>query len=592
MLEQWNQRLESYPRLAGAALFCITYVVFCGTLANLFVHDDIPQVLENSYVRNPGLWTRIFTGSVWSFRGPAQRDNMYRPLQFMVYWALYRLKGPNPVIFHFALLLFYAAAVWLVFVLACKLLPTALTAFAGALLWALHPLHVETVAWISALPDLGSAFFYLLGFLLFLRVERSQVAPVRGDALAAAAFFPALFFKEMALTFPLLILVYWFYFPGKSSWKSKALRWFIYVIAVAIYAAIRIAVLGRFTEASSLFPSIWRMGLVAAGLLGQHAKLFFWPAHLSIFRSFNLTSSLHSPWPAAALLILIAALLLRKRAPLPGFLVVWWGVTLLPCLDVRQVNLPVADRFSFLPTVGPCLALAWFVLDWLPDRLKRPNAVPILVPALGVLMALWAFQDVRSIPRWHDNVSLWDQAYLTSPNSALAHMLRGVVLQQRDGKLDEAAQEYRLAIKLNLASERPLVGVTTDCYVLLGQVANMQDHLQEAVDDYNQAVRIAPGNALAYKALGIVYFPRANYARAATYFQKAVELAPQEEESRFYLGTCYLKLGKPREAAAQFRAAHESDSTYIQAYQAEARALDAAGDKAGAARVRASIPKP
>jgi tetratricopeptide (TPR) repeat protein len=211
---------------------------------------------------------------------------------------------------------------------------------------------------------------------------------------------------------------------------------------------------------------------------------------------------------------------------------------------------------------------------------------------LGVLMAAWTVQDVRSVRRWHDNVSLWDQAYLTSPNSALAHMLRGVVLQQRDGKLDEAAQEYRLAIKLNLASERPLVGVTTDCYVLLGQVANMQDHLQEAVDDYQQALRIVPGNALAYKALGTLYFPRGDYARAAGYFQKAVEFAPHEEESRFFLGTCYLKLGEPREAAAQFRAAHETDSTYIQAYQAEARALDAAGDKAGAARVRASIPKP
>ena len=89
-------------------LFLTTYVVFCGTLSNLFVHDDIPQVLENPYLTNAGLWTRIFTGSVWSFRGPAQRDNMYRPLQFITYWALYRLKGPDPVIYHLALLLFYA----------------------------------------------------------------------------------------------------------------------------------------------------------------------------------------------------------------------------------------------------------------------------------------------------------------------------------------------------------------------------------------------------------------------------------------------------------------------------------------------------
>ena len=589
MLEHWNRWLQDHPRLAGAVLFLTTYVVFCGTLSNLFVHDDIPQVLENPYLRNVGLWTRIFTGSVWSFRGPAQRDNMYRPLQFVTYWALYRLKGPNPVIFHLALLLFYAAAVWLVFRLACELLPNSVVAFAGALLWALHPLHVETVAWISALPDLGAAYFYLLAFLLFVRAERSADGAIGGYLLAAGAFFPALFFKEMALTFPLLLLVYWFYFPGKHSWKSKLLRWMMYVAAVAAYLVVRIAVLGRFSEAPNLLKPTWRLGGVALGLLGQHAKLFFWPRYLSIFRSFDLVASLHSPWPVVAFLILVAALFLRKREPMLGFLVIWWGVTLLPTLDVRQVNLPVADRFSFLPTVGPCLALACFLLDGLPRRLSCPKTAPAL--ALGVLMVLWTVQDVRSVPRWHDNVTLWDQAYLASPNSALAHMLRGVVLQQRDGKMDAAAQEYRLAIQLNLASERPLVGVTTDCYVLLGQVANIQGRTQEAIDDYNQALRVVPGNALAYKALGIVYFPRGNYAQARVYFQKAVEMDPQEMETRFYLGTCLRKLDDPRGAAAQFHAARLVDATYYEAYEAEARALDAAGDKVEAARVRASVPK-
>ncbi len=591
MLEQWNRWLQDHPRLAGGVLFLTTYVVFCGTLSNLLVHDDIPQVLENPYLRNPGLWTRIFTGSVWSFRGPAQRDNMYRPLQFITYWALYRLKGPNPVVFHLALLLFYAAAVWLVFRLACELLPNSLVAFVGALLWALHPLHVETVAWISALPDLGATFFYLLAFLVFVRAERSAELSMGSYMLAAAAFFPALFFKEMALSFPLIILVYWLFFPGKHSWKSKSFYWAIYAGAVAVYSAIRIAVLGRFSEAPHLFQASWRMGAGAAGLLGQHAKLFFWPLHLSMFRSFNLTTSLHSPWPEVSLLILLAALFLRNRQPMVGFLIIWWGVTLLPCLDVRQVSSAVADRFSLLPTVGPCLVLAYFAFDWLPHHVVRPQTTPTVVLGVVALMALWIVQDVRSVRHWHDNVSLWDQAYVASPDSAVAHMLRGALLQQRDGKLDAAAQEYQLALKLNQASERPLPGIIAECSVLLGQVANTQGRTQEAISDYNQALRAVPGYSLAYKALGIVYFPRGNYAQAKVYFQRAVELDPQEEESRFYLGTCDMKLGEPREAAAQFHAAREVDSTYIQAYEAEARALEAAGDKEEAARVRALVTK-
>ena len=591
MLEQWNRWLEDHPRLAGGILFLSTYVVFSGTLANLFVHDDIPQVLENPFLRNLGMWTRIFTGSVWSFRGPAQHDNMYRPLQFMTYWALYRLKGPDPVIFHLFLLLFYAVSVWLVFRLAFALFANSLIAFVGALLWALHPLHVETAAWISALPDLGSAFFYLLGYLLFVHADRSEDRPVGRHILAAAAYFPALFFKEMALSFPLLILAYWFLFPGKHSWKSKVVHATIYAAAVAVYSAIRIAVLGRFSEAPHLFQASWRLGAGAVALLGENAKLFFWPAHLSIFRSFNLATSLHSPWPEISLLILAAALFLRKREPMVGFLIIWWGVTLLPCLDIRQVSSAVSDRFSLLPSVGPCLVLAYFALDWLPRHVARPQTTPALLLAEVVLMALWTVQDVRTVRHWHDNVSLWDQAYAASPDSPVAHMLRGALLQQRDGKLDAAAEEYRIALKLNQASERPLPGVTAECSVLLGQVANMQGRMQEALDDYNQALRAVPGYSLAYKALGIVYFPRGDYAQAKRYFQRAVELAPQEVESRFYLGTCDMKLGEPRDAAAQFHAARQVDSTYLEAYEAEARALDAAGDYAEAARVRSQIPK-
>ena len=365
----------------------------------------------------------------------------------------------------------------------------------------------------------------------------------------------------------------------------------IYAGAVAIYSVIRIRALGRFSEAPHLFQASWRMGAGAAGLLGQHAKLFFWPGHLTLFRSFKLETSLHSPWPEVSLLILAAALLLRKREPLVGFLVIWWGVTLLPCLDVRQVSSAVSDRFSLLPSVGLCLALGYFALDWLPHRVARSKTIPALVMAVTVLMALWIVQDVRTVHHWHDNVTLWDQAYIAAPDSAVAHMLRGALLQQRDGKMDAAAQEFQIALKLNQDSERPLPGVTAECSVLLGEVANSEGRMQEALDDYHQALHAVPGYSLAYKALGIVYFPRGNYAQAKAYFTRAVELDPQEEESRFYLGTCDMKLGKPREAAAQFHAAREIDSTYLEAYEAEARALDAAGDKAEAARVRALVKK-
>jgi tetratricopeptide (TPR) repeat protein len=543
---------------------------------------------------------------------------MYRPLQFAMYWLLSRLGGPDPAVFHFFHLLFYAATVWLIFLVGVELLRDHLAAFAGALLWALHPTHVETAAWISALPDAGSAFFYLLGFWLFLRAEplpsadgcgaessqgdrAARPAPGSRDrpptsprpagygarhALAALAYFPALFFKEMALTFPLLLLAYGFFFIPKESWARRALRWAPYLGAVLCYMAVRIAVLGRFSAAQPLKISLRVVG-AAAGLLGQHARLFFWPTHLSAFRNFDLHASLSSPWPWLTLGVLAAACGLGKRKPLLAFLVIAWAIMLLPCLDVRQVAFPVADRFSFLPSAALCFALAYGGLIWLPERARHWRHAPAAVAAgLAVVSMLWAVQDIRQIPHWLENEALWNYSVQASPNTALVHLFRATILQSRYGDLEGATREFEAALRLNQASDRRLVGVAYESYLGLGDISNARDRLEEAQSYYEEAVKIAPSHAPAYKALGKLYFPRGDYRRSASYFVRAVELDPQDLESRFFLGTCWLKLGRPREAARQFHAARVVDPTYTQAFEAEARALLAAGDAAGAAQVR------
>jgi tetratricopeptide (TPR) repeat protein len=154
-----------------------------------------------------------------------------------------------------------------------------------------------------------------------------------------------------------------------------------------------------------------------------------------------------------------------------------------------------------------------------------------------------------------------------------------------------AEREYQTALRLNRESVRPLAGIAYECYLGLGQIALLRAHVPEALNFYQMAIRQGPDHSPAYKALGALYFPQGNYQQAEEYFTIAVKLDPQDVESRFFLGTCALKLGHPREAAAQFHAARQVDPTYIQAYEAEARALEAAGDAPEAARVRSLVAK-
>jgi tetratricopeptide (TPR) repeat protein len=573
--------------LAGAILGAVTFAVFSGALANGFVYDDNPQIIENAFIQNSHLWKQIFTGSVWSFQGG--KTNFYRPLQFACYWILYRMGGPNPAVFHLLNLLVYAVSAWLVFRLAGRLFNNDTVAFASALLWALHPVHVEAVAWISALPDIGFAFLTLLSLLCFVRAEQDGGIRRHHHLFAVLSFFVALFFKEMALSFPFLLLAYWFFLGKPESWSRRALQWSPYIAVTFAYVAVRHEMLGYLTQSGHLWRIPPRVAGAALGLLGQDTKILFWPAHLNVFRMFYLGPSLHSPWPWISLLCLGGAFWLRKREPLLAFLIVWWPITLLPVLDIRQLSFPLlADRFLYFPSVGPCLAVAYLLLDWLPRRVPRSGLVAAGGCTLGLVMFFCAVQTVRAIPRWRDNKTLIHYALTQSPDSPLLHMARGVVLEYEHGDLTGALREYNAARRLNQESSWPL-NLDHDYYLAVGRILLRTGNKQQAIEDFRKAQNAAPDSSQPSDALGAVYFPQGDYAMAAKYFERSVKANPQDVTAHFYLGTCWMKLGKYHQAAAEFHAARKVVPDYWQAYQAEARALEAAGESAAAQQVRNEI---
>jgi len=588
LLSKLNGYVKNHGYAAGAFLALAAAVVFSGVLSNGLVYDDGKQLLENPFVRNPHLWWRIFSGSVWSFLGAAAETNFYRPLHIFSYWLIWRVAGPNPTVYHLFQWLLYIATGLVIFQIGRQILENDLAAFAGSLLWLLHPLHVEAVAWIASVPEMGCGFFYLLGFWLFLRAERSGSRRLARHALAALAYFPALFFKEAALSFPLLMIAYWYFFAeAAEGWGRRVVCWSMYAGAVLTYSLVRVAALGPFSGVGHWWKISLNIVAAAVGLLGQHARLFFWPFRLNVFHTFEPGSSLRSVWPWLALLALMAAGALRKRQPILGFLLVWWAVTLLPCLDVRQLSFPLlAERFSYLPSVGLCLALAYFGLDWLPQRLPPARRAPVVLPALGLILCFWCIQDVRAIPNWRSNETLFGYSLRVAPNAGLVRIHHGLDLQYHEDDVEGARKEFEAALRLNLAGFNPLNTVTYDALIGLGQVADLEGRHDESLTYYQKATRVLPYHSLAYDILGAVYFPRAEYAKAAEYFARSVQVNPQDMTARFYLGTCWIKLGRYREAAEQFRAAREVDPAYWQAYRAEAQALEAAGDAAGAAAVR------
>ena len=175
-------------------------------------------------------------------------------------------------------------------------------------------------------------------------------------------------------------------------------------------------ILGRFSDA----PHLWRISRASLkrrwDWWGSTPSFSSGPP-LSDFRVFELAPSLLSPWPWITLLVLALAVLLR-RDPIPRFLILWWAVTLLPCLDVRQLSFPLAGRPLFLPPFRGGMPGGRLVPDGRPARMGRDRSpVRALIPALGLVLVLFTWEDIQAIPRWRDNDTLYDYSYRVSPKS-------------------------------------------------------------------------------------------------------------------------------------------------------------------------------
>jgi cytochrome c-type biogenesis protein CcmH/NrfG len=388
-----------------------------------------------------------------------------------------------------------------------------------------------------------------------------------------------------------MLLAYWLFAAAGGRWLSRLARCVPYIVAIVIYLGIRMSVLGHLVATTQFWDISARLAGAAVGLLGEHAKLFFWPLKLDVFRTFDLGVALRSPWPWVTLVTLAATLWIRRREPALSFVVIWWTVALVPCLDIRQLTIPlIADRFSYLPSVGLCFALAYLGWKWLPARLVTWRAVYVVAPLLALLTCFWTVRSVHATANWHNTESLVSHALTEHPDAAVPHLIKGIRMQYQQRDFDGAAREYQTALRLNRSSFRPLALVDSDAHLGLGQIAYLRGRTQEAIEIFTEVARTSPSPSPAYDALGSIFFSKRDYATGAGYFEQAVKANPQELGGRFYLGTCWMKMGKYREAAEQFRAARELDPAELQYYEAEARALEAAGDPAGAARVRGLKP--
>jgi len=530
-------------------LIAVAFAAYANTLSNGFVYDDEYQVLKNPWIQDFRFLPAVFTSEVWGFRGESL-SNYYRPLLHVVYMTAYRLFGYEAWGYHAVNLLLHGAVTVLVYLLLLIILTRQHARYAvaaslsAALIFAVHPIHTEVVAPVMSVTDLLVSLFCVSALYFHIRfLDR----PWQYTLAPATLFGLALLSKEIAVTLPVILLVYDVVFEKNTlSPRRLAVRYAPYLFVAIVYLMIRNSVLGMFVPLDrhpdlstaqailNIMPLAVQYGFKLLIPINLNAMYEFHPV-----RSIAETGALVSTGIIAAGVVLLFIAARKSRITAFGLALIL--IPLLPAFYIRAIPYPFAERYLYLPSVGFSLMIAGLVSQYA----QQPKAAKAMTAILLLIFCMYAAGTIQRNKIWKDNYTLWSDTVQKSPNNAIVRSNLGDALKNR-GRIREAIEQITLATKLD---------PHTEFFRNLGNAYYDAGDRQEALRQYEKALSLEPANAMAHNDLGSLYGEMGEFNKAILHFESAVRLAPSHADSHYNLGMAYRDAGMIDKSVEQFEIA-------------------------------------
>jgi protein O-mannosyl-transferase len=557
-------------------LAAITWLVFGQTVRHEFVNfDDHVYVYDNPLVAG-GL---NINGIVSAFTHPHARN--WHPLTTVSHMLDCQLYGLNAGGHHFTSVALHTIAVLLLFrvlrVTTGALWPSAFV----AALFAIHPLHVESVAWVSERKDVLSAVFFMLTLAAYVRYAR---APSPGRYFIVAMIFAlGLMSKPMLVTVPfvLLLLDYW---PlrrfdkvarlkpgvGMTSWLNRRpsllfLEKTPLLVLSGLSCLVTIWAQDQATGLLEQLPFTWRLNNALVSYI-EYVRQTFWPARLAVFYPYpNNPLSIWKVTLASAFLLTVSAIaiFLRKKRPyvLTGWF--WYVGMLVPVIGIVQIGEQGhADRYTYLPHIGLFLLIVWTAADLaMAWHLRREYLWLAATTTIAVLSSGAAVQASF----WKNSEKLWDHALSVTSNNDFAHNNLGFFYLRR-GELDKAVSHFETALKIRSGKSHTRYNLGTALvHVNLANALAREGRPEEAIIHYEEAVRLRPDYGDTYYNFGSVLFQQGRIDDAITQWQKALAIQPNDAAAHTSLGNAFLQKGRPDEAIVHYQRAVEINPREVNA---------------------------
>ncbi|GBD38783.1 Photosystem I assembly protein Ycf3 [bacterium HR37] len=534
--------------LVALFVFSLSFCVFIPSLKSEFVWDDIEYIEKTSHRLSLSNIPEVFFKNI-----ERERLSHYRPFLFISFVADKELWGMSPFGFHLTSVILYAVSSLLFYLFSLFLLGEFNVrrreeiALLSSFLFALYPVHVESVSFVSARADILCTIFFLPAFLFHVLSHRNPLFLIP----SALFFFFSLLSKEIAISFPLLVLAFDL-ISRRFNKRSNILRYGVYLLLVLAYFYLRGGV--STTVPESVFSSGTEKALSKTGFdlfrvikalflsyLFYIGKLVF-PYDLNPFiatvpdGTFLLLFSVF----LVSVLFLLCFLSVVKGENIFALLVLWISITLAPSLYPAVFPVaatPLAERFLFLPSSGYALLVGYLFF-----RLEDALGLKRLGFALGLVLCVsYAVTTVRGQSIWKSSLSLWERAVNKAPGYVYTHGNYGLALMYA-GRIEEALKEFQFALTPEAKGNKASKAVVANSLGLL--YASKKKNLDMAEEWFLKSISYNPRFYRSYYNLAIVYFMRATSTRSPLYYKKAEEYLRKAMEVNSSYGNAYLLLAK------------------------------------------------
>jgi protein O-mannosyl-transferase len=513
------------------ALAAITAAVYSPVSRHQFVnYDDDGYVYANPHVTTGLNWDNI----KWAFQTHALAN--YHPLTWLSYELDVSLFGVRPQPMHIENLLIHALNTALLYLLLRRATGDIRPAILAAAIFGLHPLHVESVAWISERKDLLSTMFFLLAtgaYLQYVSQKRHKWIPYAAVVLLFAL---GLASKPMIVTFPLVLMLldYW---PLRRKFAIAEKIPLLIMSAIWCWITVKAQAGGGVMIDLQKLPLSDRLANVAVSYARYLGKTI-WPTGLSVFYPHPLSWPIAEVAATTALIAAITAICLwtARRRP---YLIVGWLIflgMLVPVIGLVQVGYQsIADRYMYLPMIGLAVMAAW----------SLPKPATIIAP---IILIAFATITIYQLQYWQDTRTLFDHALAVTDNNVVAHVQLGLLTHDA-----AAARHYEEAIRID-----------PTFYAAEYNLANLllSDDPQQAILHYRRAAQDSPSDARVQNNLGIAVAKTGNLTEAAEHFRSAAALLPDYPDPHANLGLLLIQQGDRIAAAAEFQAALHIDPNF------------------------------